>query len=84
MADCDRLRHVRFRHASRRGAGIALVFALIVALYFVLFGGVGIATPGLSVMHLEDRTPRRTVLQARDIFGRACRSIFRDGSVLAE
>lgn len=69
----------------RAGApGIALVFALIVALYFVLFGGVGIATPGLSVMHLEDRTPRRTVLQARDIFGRACRSIFRDGSVLAE
>jgi transcriptional regulator with XRE-family HTH domain len=69
----------------RAGApGIALVFALIVALYFVVFGGVGTATPGLSLMHLEDRTPRRTVLQARDVVGRACRSIFRDGSVLAE
>ena len=71
--------------ALRAGApGIALVFALIVALYFVLFGGVGNATPGLSLMRLEDRTPRRTVLHARDVFGSACRSIFRDGSVLAE
>ena len=69
----------------RAGApGIALLFALIVALYFVLFGGVGNATPGLSLMHLEHRTQRRTVLQARDVFGRACRSIFRDSSMLAE
>jgi transcriptional regulator with XRE-family HTH domain len=71
--------------ALRTGApGIALVFALIVALYFVLFGGVGTATPGMSLMHLEERTRGRTVLHARDVFGRACRSIFRDGSVLAE
>jgi transcriptional regulator with XRE-family HTH domain len=71
--------------ALRTGApGIALVFALIVALYFVLFGGVGNATPGVSLMRLEERTSGRTVLHARDVFGRACRSIFRDGSVLAE
>jgi transcriptional regulator with XRE-family HTH domain len=69
----------------RTGApAIALVFALIVALYFVLFGGVGNATPGVSLMRLEERTPGRTVLHARDVFGRACRSIFRDGSMLAE
>jgi transcriptional regulator with XRE-family HTH domain len=72
-------------NALRTGApGIALVFALIVALYFVLFGGVGNATPGMSAMHLEERTQGRTVLHARDVFGRACRSIFRDGSILAE
>jgi hypothetical protein len=35
-------------------------------------------------MHLADRTQGRTVLQAKDVFGRACRSIFRDGSILAE
>jgi transcriptional regulator with XRE-family HTH domain len=71
--------------ALRSGApGIALVFAIIVALYFVLFGGVGNATPGLALMHLQERTSGRTVLNARDVFGRACRSILRDSSVLAE
>jgi transcriptional regulator with XRE-family HTH domain len=72
-------------NALRTGApGIALVFALIVALYFVVFGGVGNATPGMSAMHLEEHTHGRTVLHARDVFGRACRSIFRDSSVWAE
>ena len=33
--------------------GIALVFALIVSLYFVLFGGVGNGTPGGTLMRLE-------------------------------
>jgi hypothetical protein len=71
--------------ALRAGApGIALVFALIVALYFVLFGGVGNATPGVTLMHLEARSPGRTVLNPRDVFGRAFRSVFHDSSVLAD
>jgi transcriptional regulator with XRE-family HTH domain len=71
--------------ALRVGApGIALVFALIVALYFVLFGGVGNATLGVSLMHLESRPPGRTVLHPREVFGRACRSVFHDSSVLAD
>jgi transcriptional regulator with XRE-family HTH domain len=71
--------------ALRIGApGMALVFALIVALYFVLFGGVGNATLGVSLMRLEARPPGRTVLHPREVFGRACRSIFHDSSVLAE
>jgi transcriptional regulator with XRE-family HTH domain len=57
------------------GAGIAVVFALIVALYFVLFGGVGDATPGVRAMRLEPQAPGRTVLSARDVFGRACRAV---------
>ena len=63
--------------------GIAVVFALIVALYFVLFSGLGNATPGVVAMGLDRAPSGRTVLNARDVFGRARRSAFR-GSVLLE
>jgi hypothetical protein len=69
----------------RSGApGIALVFALIVALYFVLFGGVGNATPGGWLMRLETRPSGRTLLNPREVFGRACRSIYRDNSLVVD
>jgi hypothetical protein len=64
--------------------GIALVFALIVSLYFVLFGGVGNGTPGGSLMRLEARPSGRTILNARDVFGRAARAIYRDDSLVAD
>lgn len=64
--------------------GIALVFALIVSLYFVLFGGVGNGTPGGTLMRLESRPSGRTVLNAREVFGRACRAIYRDDSLVAD
>jgi transcriptional regulator with XRE-family HTH domain len=62
--------------------GIALVFALIVSLYFVLFSGVGNATPGVAAMGLDLAPTGRTVLHARDVFGRARRSVFRDSMLL--
>jgi transcriptional regulator with XRE-family HTH domain len=62
------------------GPGIAVVFALIVALYFVVFGGVGNATLGVWVMRLDTRPSGRTALNPRDVFGRARRSVFHDGS----
>ena len=61
--------------------GIALVFALIVSLYFVLFGGVGNGTPGGTLMRLESRPSGRTVLNAREVFGRAARAVYRDSLV---
>ena len=64
--------------------GIALVFALIVSLYFVLFGGVGNGTPGGSLMRLETRPSGRTILNAREVFGRAARAIYRDDSLVAD
>jgi transcriptional regulator with XRE-family HTH domain len=64
--------------------GIALVFALIVSLYFVLFGGVGNGTPGGTLMRLENRPSGRTVLNAREVVGRACRAIYRDDSLVAD
>ena len=66
------------------GPGIALVFALIAALYFVLFGGVGNGTPGVTLMHLDVPPPGRTVLNPREVFGRARRSIFRDGFLVTD
>jgi transcriptional regulator with XRE-family HTH domain len=62
------------------GPGIAVVFSLIVALYFVLFGGVGNATLGVWIMRLDTRPSGRTSLNPKDVFGRARRSIFHDGS----
>jgi transcriptional regulator with XRE-family HTH domain len=62
------------------GPGIAVVFSLIVALYFVLFGGVGNATLGVWIMRLDTRPSGRTALNPRDVFGRARRSAFHDGS----
>ncbi len=62
------------------GPGIAVVFSLIVVLYFVLFGGVGNATLGVSIMRLHTRPSSRTALNPRDVFGRASRSVFHDGS----
>jgi transcriptional regulator with XRE-family HTH domain len=62
------------------GPGIAVVFALIVGLYFVVFGGVGNATLGVWMMRLDTRPPGRTTLNPRDVFGRARRSVFHDGS----
>jgi hypothetical protein len=64
--------------------GMALVFALIVALYFLLFGGVGNATPGASLMGLDGPRSGRMILNPRDVFGRARRSIFPDSSLLVE
>jgi transcriptional regulator with XRE-family HTH domain len=64
--------------------GVALVFALIVTLYFVLFGGIGAATPGASLMRLDAPPPGRVVLQPRDVFGRARRSVIGHTSLLAE
>jgi len=64
--------------------GIALVFALIVSLYFVLFGGVGNGTPGGSLMRLETRPSGWTILNAREVFGRAARAIYRDDSLVAD
>ena len=63
---------------------VALVFGLIVALYFVLFGGVGNATLGVSLMGLDVPPPGRVVLNPRDVFGRARRSVMGDTSLLAE
>jgi transcriptional regulator with XRE-family HTH domain len=63
---------------------VALVFGLIVALYFVLFGGVGDATPGATVMRLDSPQPGRVVLNPRDVFGRARRSMVGDSSLLTE
>ncbi len=67
---------------------VALVFGLIVALYFVLFGGVGNATPGAIAMRLDAPPPGRVVLNPRDVFGRARRSMVGDrlaaGGVTAE
>jgi hypothetical protein len=63
------------------GPGIALVFALIVSLYFVLFGGVGNGTPGGTLMRLESRPSGRTILNAREVFGRAARAVYRDSLV---
>lgn len=62
--------------------GIAVVFALIVALYFVLFSGLGNATPGVVAMGLDRGPSGRTVLNAREVFGRARRSVFRDSVLL--
>jgi hypothetical protein len=62
--------------------GIAVVFALIVSLYFVLFSGVGNATPGVAAMGLDLAPTGRTVLHARDVFGRARRSVFRHSMLL--
>ena len=64
--------------------GIAVVFTLIVSLYFVLFGGLGNGTPGGSLMRLEARPSGRTVLNPREVFGRACRSIYRDDTLVAD
>ncbi|MEO7273707.1 MAG: helix-turn-helix domain-containing protein [Vicinamibacterales bacterium] len=61
--------------------GIAVVFALIVSLYFVLFGGVGNGTPGGTLMRLGSRPSGRTVLNAREVFGRAARAVYRDSLV---
>ena len=66
------------------GPAVALVFGLIVALYFVLFGGVGNATPGASVMRLDAPPPARIVLNPREVFGRARRSMVGDSSLLTE
>jgi transcriptional regulator with XRE-family HTH domain len=64
--------------------GMAVVFALIVALYFVLFGGVGNGTLGVSLMRLAAPPSGRIVLHPGDVFGRARRSMFHDSSLLAE
>jgi hypothetical protein len=61
-----------------------VVFTLIVSLYFVLFGGLGNGTPGGSLMRLEARPSGRTVLNPREVFGRACRSIYRDDTLVAD
>src|SRR4029453_14209496 len=53
------------------GPGSAIVFALITALYFVLFGGVGNGTPGVSLMRLDVPPAGRIVLNPRDVFARA-------------
>jgi hypothetical protein len=66
------------------GLGIAVVFALIAGLYFVLFGGIGNATPGRAVMGLDSRATGRTVLNPRDVFARAYRSIYRDEALVSD
>ena len=63
---------------------MAAVFSLIVGWYFVLFGGIGHATPGVMVMRLDAAPVSRTVLQPGDVFGRARRSVFHGGSLLAD
>lgn len=63
---------------------LALVFALIVSLYFLLFGGVGDATPGVMMVRPAARPPQRTMLNARAVFGRARRSLFHDDSLLMD
>jgi transcriptional regulator with XRE-family HTH domain len=64
--------------------GVALVFALIVTLYFVLFGGIGNATLGATLMRLDAPPPGRVVLNPRDVFGRARRSVIGVSSLLPE
>jgi transcriptional regulator with XRE-family HTH domain len=66
------------------GLGIGVVFAVIVGLYFVLFGGVGNATPGRAAMGLDSRSTGRTVLNARDVFARAYRSVYRDRPLVSD
>jgi transcriptional regulator with XRE-family HTH domain len=64
--------------------GMAVVFALIAALYFVLFGGVGNGTLGVRLMRLDPPPSGRVVLHPSDVFGRARRSMFHESSLLAE
>ena len=66
------------------GPAMAAVFALIVALYFVLFGGIGNGTPGVVLMHLDVPPSGRMVLNPREVFGRARRSAFRDGFLVTD